>query len=295
MRLLRIVFMFVPGALASQDPNPPRMHVRQVQHQGAVNRIRAMPQQPGIVAAWGETGVVSIFDLTQHLSELAAETGEPKRQKQPQKLSARQQFAGHGAEGFAIDWSPVAAGRLATGDCRSRLHIWEPTPGGKWAVGSAQCTGGHTASVEDIQWSPSEETVLASCSVDKTIRVWDTRSRTQPMISVTAHETDVNVVSWNRCGVHATRSTIAPQTTTPTQPTSNVFPYPWHESVYFPTQTQDGVVYAGLGRGRRLPSHLGPPQLQGRGLRRELCLPQAVHHLARMVSLRELDAGVLGG
>jgi ribosome assembly protein RRB1 len=69
-----------------------------------------------------------------------------------------------------MDWSPVSAGRLATGDCRSRLHLWEPQQGGKWAVGQTQCTGGHTGSVEDVQWSPTEETVLASCSVDKTVR-----------------------------------------------------------------------------------------------------------------------------
>ena len=38
------------------------------------------------------------------------------------------------AEGFALDWSPAVAGRLASGDCRSRIHVWDPTPAGKWTV-----------------------------------------------------------------------------------------------------------------------------------------------------------------
>ena len=53
--------------------------------------------------------------------------------------------------------------------------------------------------MEDIQWSPSEKTVFASCSVDRTIRIWDTRSHEhRSMMSVTAHASDVNVISWNR-------------------------------------------------------------------------------------------------
>ena len=40
--------------------------------------------------------------------------------------------------------------------------------------------------------------VLASCSVDGTVRIWDTRERGRSMLSVAASTTDVNVISWSR-------------------------------------------------------------------------------------------------
>ena len=54
--------------------------------------------------------------------------------------------------------------------------------GGRWQVSGGYV--GHEASVEDLQWSPTEETVFASCSVDKTLMVWDTRERSKPMLTV---------------------------------------------------------------------------------------------------------------
>ena len=60
---------------------------------------------------------------------------------------------------------------------------------------------GHEASVEDIQWSPTEGNVFASCSVDRTIRIWDSRVHTAPQLTVTAHASDVNVISVEQSGL----------------------------------------------------------------------------------------------
>lgn len=41
-----------------EDDQPPIMHHRLISHPGSVNRIRAMPQQPSLVATWSERGTV---------------------------------------------------------------------------------------------------------------------------------------------------------------------------------------------------------------------------------------------
>lgn len=108
---------------------------------------------------------------------------------------------GHKKEGFGLDWSPVVPGQLASGDCYRNIHIWRPADGGaRFKVDERPFTG-HTDSVEDIQWSPNEASVLASCSVDKSIRIFDIRANPAKacMLSVPdAHASDVNVIAWSR-------------------------------------------------------------------------------------------------
>lgn len=101
-------------------------------------------------------------------------------------------FSGHRDEGFALDWSPKSPGIyylhstifnilqikvnsyyhlvfflgfLASGDCKGNIHTWKPNESG-WVVNLRSLTG-HKESVEDLQWSPIEINILASCSVDR--------------------------------------------------------------------------------------------------------------------------------
>jgi ribosome assembly protein RRB1 len=57
----------------------------------------------------------------------------------------------------------------------------------------------HHESVEDLQWSPIEPFAFASCSVDGTLQVCDTRvgNRSKSQIMIEAHKCDVNVLTWN--------------------------------------------------------------------------------------------------
>jgi len=157
-----------------------------------------MPQKPHVVATWADTGKVHVWDISIPLQQLNAKKGAgPPSAWRPAPVFT---FGGHQQEGYALDWSGVEPGRLLTGDCSKNIHLWNPAgsaAGTCWAVDSEPFAG-HTDSVEDLQWSPTERTVFMSCGVDKTVRVWDTRSKRKSMLTVEAHETDVNVIAWNR-------------------------------------------------------------------------------------------------
>lgn len=49
-------------------------------------------------------------------------------------------------------------GKFASGDIRKNIHIWRMMEGGTWAVDQKPLNA-HRSSVEDLQWSPSEDDV----------------------------------------------------------------------------------------------------------------------------------------
>ncbi|KAG5189476.1 WD40-repeat-containing domain protein [Tribonema minus] len=173
------------------DVEPMLDHI-DIAHNGGINRIRSMPQQPGVVASWSEKGSVYLTDVTHQVNAL--DKGGPR----DTVATSLYTFKGHPDEGFAMDWSRVAEGRLLTGCCGGHIHVHEPQEGGAWAT-DQQASLGHTASVEELQWSPTEHTVFASASADGSVAIWDTRRWAKPMLSIDqAHGSqDVNVMSWN--------------------------------------------------------------------------------------------------
>ncbi|KAI3913921.1 hypothetical protein MKW92_029177 [Papaver armeniacum] len=183
----------------NEENGGPVLQIRKIAHQGCVNRIRAMRQSPHICASWGDTGIVQIWDFSSQLNSLAgSETGTVSSTGESSVFSQApiMKFAGHKTEGFAIDWSPLEPGRLLSGDCDGRIHLWEPSSNATWSVGTTPFDG-HELSVEDLQWSPGQANVFASCSVDGTIGIWDIRNGKKPGMSIKAHKADVNVISWS--------------------------------------------------------------------------------------------------
>jgi len=152
-----------------------------------------------VCAVWNSLGKVQIWNLNNALEKLN-DLDESILQVKLDNEKPLYSFDGHSAEGFALGWSPLKQGSLASGDRHKKIFVWQMSEGGKWHVNQRPLTG-HTDSVEDVQWSHTEETLLISTSVDKSIRLWDTRAPAAQSNVCTvenAHDSDINVVSWNK-------------------------------------------------------------------------------------------------
>ncbi|KAL4240115.1 Glutamate-rich WD repeat-containing protein 1 [Mactra antiquata] len=168
---------------------------------GCVNRIRAT-QYKGVslAATWSDKGKVSIWDLTRPIQAVDDPNVMSEYVKKDDATLPLSSFSGHQTEGYALDWAETTPGRLLSGDCNKNIHLWNPSEGGTWIVDQRPYNA-HTSSVEDLQWSPNEANVFASCSVDKSIRIWDCRVAPHKACMLTtldAHDRDVNVINWNR-------------------------------------------------------------------------------------------------
>ncbi|KDQ31038.1 hypothetical protein PLEOSDRAFT_1111643, partial [Pleurotus ostreatus PC15] len=189
----------------------PILEYRSIPHMGGVNRVRAQPlpassplppvSQPYYTATWSETGKVHIWDIRPLIESLDV----PGYALPKSRTSAPAYTVGsHGrAEGFAMDWASSGGAnasslRLLTGDIHSKIYLTTTAQSGFTTL--SQPFASHTSSVEDLQWSPSEPTVFASCSADQSVRVWDVRIKNRQSVAaiMAAHPSDVNVISWNK-------------------------------------------------------------------------------------------------
>ena len=160
------------------------------------NRIRMSPHSH-TAASMGEDGNVYIWDIAPHFASLNNGTTLTPAQNKPASVLSMHKRT----EGYAIDWCShpkEALGKIATGDNDGKIFISTRKEGGGWATGKDSLVG-HSSSVEELQWSPSERHVFASASSDGTVKIWDARSNTRKhQLSVDVSSSDVNVASW--CG-----------------------------------------------------------------------------------------------
>ncbi|KAI9749370.1 MAG: hypothetical protein M4579_006901 [Chaenotheca gracillima] len=188
----------------------PILESRSIPINTTINRIRAhqMPRinssipPTTLTASMAESGNVLVHDITPHLTsfDTPGTTITPQQNRPVSTLRMHRSV-----EGYAVDWSPlVPQGKLLTGDNEGNIFVTSQSEAGGWTTDTRPFTN-HEGSVEELQWSPSERNVFASCSSDGTIKIWDVRSKShKPALSVavSASGADVNVMSWSRQTAH---------------------------------------------------------------------------------------------
>jgi ribosome assembly protein RRB1 len=202
-----------------EDAVEPEMEHVSIKHFGGVNRLRTMPQNSSgtsssIIATWSDVGKVYLYNVD---SVVESFTSSENKTNQSSSLSPYFIHSGHETEGYALDWSKQQPSQqqcqLATGDCAGHIHLWSPRPEGGYQVTPTYevMHDGQTLSIEDIQWSPTESTVLAASTCGGFCQIYDTRAPHRAMLShvlskasnkqndAAAQELgpDLNVLSWN--------------------------------------------------------------------------------------------------
>lgn len=190
------------------EVSDPILETKSIPLTSCTNRLRThqSPQASSsnppttLTAVMTESGDVLIHDVTPHLTsfDTPGTVISPQQNKPACTIRAHKK-----TEGYAIDWSPLfPSGKLLTGDVDGRIFATTRTEGGGFVTDTTPFTG-HTSSVEELQWSPSEKNVFASASADGTVKIWDARSKSRkPAVSMQVSTTDVNVLSWSHQTSH---------------------------------------------------------------------------------------------
>ena len=159
------------------------------QSETVCNRIRINPQNTSQVALYGEDDNVRIYDISSAITASRAQSNAPVVLENVLQLPP-------GSASYGIAWNPHVSGQLAVGLDDGTLTLWD--------VSTSNCFisfQAHSASIEDICFSPKEATFLATCSCDGLIRVWDISHNPPIMVRefhlVTESNVDVNCISWN--------------------------------------------------------------------------------------------------
>ena len=155
-----------------------------------------MPSNHFIVASRGPNPEVYIFDLSKHSSFPGKQT----------TFSPQGVCIGHEREGYAMEWSKQRPGILLTGSDDATVRLWDITslttgkaqPPGTQIKPLSSFVGGHTATVEDVDWHGKDEHMFGSVGDDRIINIWDDRKPTNAIHSVkNAHEGDINGIAFN--------------------------------------------------------------------------------------------------
>lgn len=165
--------------------------IQKINHPQEVNKARYQPQNPDIIASLCVSGKVLIFDRTKHPLQPKDDT-----------IKFEAELVGHEREGFGLSWSPLKEGHLVTGNEDTTVKTWDIKSGFSKTNKTISPTASytiHSATVNDVQYSPIHDHLIGTASDDLTWQVIDTRmaGHKKALYRKDAHADAVNCVAFH--------------------------------------------------------------------------------------------------
>ncbi|XP_076291002.1 WD repeat domain 59 isoform X2 [Lasioglossum baleicum] len=95
------------------------------------------------------------------------------------------------------EWNPTSLNaHLCAVSSNTRIEILSLTGGSGYELQTTNSLKAHTRVVSDLNWHPKEPDIIASCSIDTFIHIWDIRDQRKPSLSLSA-VAGSSQVRWN--------------------------------------------------------------------------------------------------
>ena len=215
----------VAGQLLSWQLGEPDKGPQSLDAASGLVRQVAFAEQGGFLAAAFRSGAVQIWRMVQGTESRSLygelQLGEGQAQTLSFVAKNGNLLATGGEDGIVYLWNPHRAAEkpisalragspvlaltgssdghlLAAGTRAGEILVWKLAETDKDVAG-VYTLRGHTSSVTDLAFDPSDQ-LLASCSLDRTVRIWDTRQPEDESIVLEGHGDWVWSVSFSPDG-----------------------------------------------------------------------------------------------
>jgi len=188
-----------------EDGKDPIMKYEKVQVKGNINRLKTM-KNSYLCAYWSDFPNIEIVDIRPLINDLnnkedqnEEEVKTTNKKKKVENKNIVIKTYKKQLEGFGLDWSVFSPGVFGAGGQEQKLEIYYPKDEtcSSW-IDKPRVLAGHTGSIEDLVFSPSQDNAVGTCSSDSSILFWDLRvDKSNQMKINKAHNGDVNSISWN--------------------------------------------------------------------------------------------------